>query len=98
MWVEYHETEGSSFNSWMEMTKNWKEIPQATKDKAQPFLLEDMQGTNKHSPNNGMIQDLLHSAMKLIWQDKSENILKQNCPSSLYTAEASTKPKKPSNL
>jgi hypothetical protein len=44
----------------MEMTKNWKDIPQATKDKAQPFLLEDyMQGTNKHS-TNGMVQDLLH--------------------------------------
>jgi hypothetical protein len=34
-WVEYHEKEGCSFNSWEEMTQNWKDIPQATSHKRQ---------------------------------------------------------------
>jgi hypothetical protein len=47
----------------MEMTDSWQDLPQAAKDKAQPFLLEDMKGTIRNSPN-GKVQDLLKQ-MKL---------------------------------
>jgi hypothetical protein len=72
------------------MTQNWKDMPQATKDETQPFLLEDMHGTNKKSPNV-MVQD------KTTLQNKSESALKQNCPRTQHAPEVFNLAKKPSN-
>jgi hypothetical protein len=60
--LAYHEAKGWSF-TWTEMTHYWTDLPQAVKDKAQPFLLEDMQGTTRNSPS-GLVKDLLNK-MKL---------------------------------
>ena len=61
-WCAYSDTEGWSF-TWTEMTDSWQDLPQEAKDRAQPFLLEDMEGTTQKSPK-GKVQDLLKQ-MKL---------------------------------
>jgi hypothetical protein len=41
VWVYHNDKYGWTFNSWMEVTQNWNDIPKETNDMAQPFLLED---------------------------------------------------------
>jgi len=41
-WAHFDEKQGWTFKKWKEMTQTWKDIPKGTKDKASPFLSEDM--------------------------------------------------------
>jgi hypothetical protein len=47
-----------TFTRWTEMTQHWKDIPKEIKNKASPFLLEDMSGSGKQSPH-ALVQALI---------------------------------------
>ena len=69
-WAHFDEKQGWTFKKWKETTQIWKDIPKGTKDKASPFLSEDMK--NKVidiAPHEAKDDGTIDEEMTQNWKD-----------------------------